>query len=154
MPANPTPTTPVPERAALRLVSHSQPAAGAIARATVPATAERGAPAIRRAQQTSGSRLAAATGAAYSEEPGGMETVVFPRPMGAAGSTIFRDDAAADPAPAPAATPAPAAPPAPSGGGGGGGGDIDEIYDQVIERLRRDLLADRERMGDVLGDLP
>jgi hypothetical protein len=74
--------------------------------------------------------------------------------MGAAGSTIFRDDAAADPAPAPAATPAPAAPPAPSGGGGGGGGDIDEIYDQVIERLRRDLLADRERMGDVLGDLP
>ena len=32
--------------------------------------------------------------------------------------------------------------------------DIEEIYDQVIERLRRDLLADRERMGDVLGDLP
>jgi hypothetical protein len=40
------------------------------------------------------------------------------------------------------------------GGGGGGGGDIDEIYEKVIEKLRRELLADRERMGDLLGDLP
>ncbi len=45
-------------------------------------------------------------------------------------------------------------PRAAQGGGGGGGGDIEEIYTQVIERLRRDLLADRERMGDLLGDLP
>lgn len=44
---------------------------------------------------------------------------------------------------------------APAGAPGqGGGGSIDEIYDQVVERLRRDLLADRERMGDLLGDLP
>jgi hypothetical protein len=75
----------------------------------------------------------------------------------------------AAPAPTPAAQPAlgqappaadQAAPPAQGqqsqqgGGGGGGGGDIDEIYDQVIEKLRRELLADRERMGDLLGDLP
>jgi hypothetical protein len=59
-------------------------------------------------------------------------------------------------APAQGAAPAPAAPPAPAPapGGGGGGGDIEEIYDQVMQRLRRDLLADRERMGDLLGDLP
>ena len=31
--------------------------------------------------------------------------------------------------------------------------DMDEIYEQVVERLRRDLLAERERMGDLLGDL-
>jgi hypothetical protein len=37
---------------------------------------------------------------------------------------------------------------------GGAGSDIEEIYDQVMQRLRRDLLADRERMGDMLGDLP
>jgi hypothetical protein len=52
---------------------------------------------------------------------------------------------------APAATTAPA-PPAPPRGSGPA--DIEEIYDQVMQRLRRDLLADRERMGDMLGDLP
>jgi hypothetical protein len=30
--------------------------------------------------------------------------------------------------------------------------DIDEVYEQVVERLRRDLVAERERMGDLLGD--
>jgi hypothetical protein len=30
---------------------------------------------------------------------------------------------------------------------------MDDIYDHVVERLRRDLLAERERMGDLLGDL-
>jgi hypothetical protein len=31
--------------------------------------------------------------------------------------------------------------------------DLDAIYEQVVERLRRELLAERERMGDLLGDL-
>jgi hypothetical protein len=94
----------------------------------------------------------------------GDETVTFPRPAGASFApavSLMRAPAAEDEqgeAPA-AATPAqePGAPPPAQqggGGGGGGGGDIDEIYDQVIQRLRRDLLADRERMGDLLGDLP
>jgi hypothetical protein len=31
--------------------------------------------------------------------------------------------------------------------------DMDQLYEQLVERLRRDLLAERQRMGDVLGDL-
>jgi hypothetical protein len=31
---------------------------------------------------------------------------------------------------------------------------VDELYEHVVERLRRDLLVERERMGDLLGDLP
>ena len=30
---------------------------------------------------------------------------------------------------------------------------VDDIYEGVIERLRRDLIAERERMGDLLGNL-
>jgi len=55
---------------------------------------------------------------------------------------------APSPAPAPAPTGTPAAPagaPAPT---------IDEIYEQVVERLRHDLLVERERMGDLIGGLP
>jgi hypothetical protein len=28
----------------------------------------------------------------------------------------------------------------------------DHVYENVVERLRRDLLAERERMGNLLGD--
>lgn len=28
---------------------------------------------------------------------------------------------------------------------------LDQLYEQLIERLRRDLLTERERMGDLLG---
>ena len=120
----------------------------------------------RRRVPTSGARLAAATGATLSESGEGFETVEFPRPAGMAFApavSLMRaaDDApagGAQPAAADGARPAPAASPAPApaqgGGGGGGGGDIEEIYTQVIDRLRRELLADRERMGDLLGDLP
>ena len=31
--------------------------------------------------------------------------------------------------------------------------DPDDLYDRFVERLRRDLLAERERMGDLFGDL-
>jgi hypothetical protein len=30
--------------------------------------------------------------------------------------------------------------------------NIDDLYEGILERLRRDLLAERERMGDLLGD--
>jgi hypothetical protein len=44
-----------------------------------------------------------------------------------------------------------------SGGGGreAGGGtppSADEIYDQVVDRLRRQLLLEREQLGDLTGD--
>jgi hypothetical protein len=148
------------ERPPLRLVSSpSQPSA---ARALLARSPEPGepSPAARSGSTTSGARLAAATGAAFSSEPGGIETVVFPRPAGlqaASDGTLSRadsdarnDNASGNQGSAPSAPSAPSPPP-PAGGGGGG---IEEIYDQVIERLRRELLADRERMGDVLGDLP
>jgi hypothetical protein len=40
-----------------------------------------------------------------------------------------------------------------AGAAAGGGGAADELYEQVVERLRRELLVERERMGDLLGDL-
>ncbi len=30
---------------------------------------------------------------------------------------------------------------------------FDEIYERVVERLRRDMLVERERMGDLVGDI-
>jgi hypothetical protein len=154
------------ERPPLRLVSapaHASAPAG-IARSIDPGPAASG---PVRATRTSGSRLAEATGGRVTQEPGGVETVFFPSPPGmqaAVANGLYRaedssndsanSNATASPPPAAAPAPAPAAPQGGGGGGGGGGGDIEEIYDQVIERLRRDLLADRERMGDVLGDLP
>ena len=30
----------------------------------------------------------------------------------------------------------------------------DHMYENVVERLRRDLLAERERMGNLLGEWP
>ena len=104
-----------------------------------------------------------------ASDVGEVETVVFPRPADrafASAPALMRvpeaetPAAAEQPAPPSATTttttgpaaPAPAPPPRASAGGAGG--DIEEIYDQVMQRLRRDLLADRERMGDMLGDLP
>jgi hypothetical protein len=90
--------------------------------------------------------------------------VLFPWPSGeprSNGSPLLRAPDEEPPSPEPASEPGPAATttastpsPPPAAPPGPGGGGIDEIYDQVLERLRRDLLADRERMGDLLGDLP
>jgi hypothetical protein len=35
-----------------------------------------------------------------------------------------------------------------------GGGASGDSYEQFLERLRRDLLREREQYGDLLGDLP
>jgi hypothetical protein len=32
--------------------------------------------------------------------------------------------------------------------------DMTEVYEHVVEQLRRELLVERERMGDLTGDLP
>jgi hypothetical protein len=39
------------------------------------------------------------------------------------------------------------------GSGGEAAPDIEEIYDKVVSRLRRELRGERERVGDVLGNL-
>jgi hypothetical protein len=134
--------------------------------------------------RTSGERLAGATGAALHRELAtGMETIEFPigSAAGASGSVSASSllaraaagggppsaeaPAAATPAgaPVPAAAMQPGAPPAEAGGGAQGGAptshagaspEADDLYEHVIERLRRDLLTERERMGDLLGDLP
>jgi hypothetical protein len=39
------------------------------------------------------------------------------------------------------------------GAAGGAAPNMDDLYEGILERLRRDLLAERERMGDLLGDL-
>ena len=116
------------------------------------------------AADTSGLRLAAATGAAIFREPSGMETVTFDGASGISSGagglyralTADSDDGGPPPdmaSAAPAET-ASSPPPPPAAAGGGGASNIDEIYEQVVERLRRDLLVERERMGDLLGDLP
>jgi hypothetical protein len=72
--------------------------------------------------------------------------------------------------PAPTAAPAPLGPPAPARAPRPGGPpvqpapapvprvragisdvDVDELYDALIERLRRELLLERERMGNLFG---
>jgi hypothetical protein len=40
-----------------------------------------------------------------------------------------------------------------AGGGLPAAPDLDALYDGIVERLKRDLLAERERMGDLLGNL-
>ena len=85
-----------------------------------------------------------------------------PAPSAAAMPTLARapEDGDAEVAPpAPPSTPAPAAaaPPAPGGAGAPPGAPaptLEDIYDHVVERLRRDLLVERERMGDLIGRLP
>jgi hypothetical protein len=120
-------------------------------------------------QGSSGVRLAAAAGLPLEYDGAGGAAVVFapgyaaPAPMPSFASERTRilsrqDDggasaeAAAEVAEA-SADSGPASAPAAPGAGGGGGGNIDEIYEQVVDRLRRDLLVEREKMGDMLGDL-
>jgi hypothetical protein len=39
-----------------------------------------------------------------------------------------------------------------AGGSGSGGGD--DGYEEFLDRLRRDLLREREQIGDLLGETP
>jgi hypothetical protein len=96
----------------------------------------------------------ASVGGDVAHDPSGTTTITFGSPPAAPSeATIAR-------APAPAA---PAQSSAEHGGHGGHGGvgggsgkapDIDEIYEQVVERLERDALIERERRGGLLSDLP
>lgn len=110
--------------------------------------------------RTAPDRLALAAGAALQHEPDDQATVMFPPPTGREAPTLARQEATlSTPPPAPSTPPTPPATlspstPAPAPAEAASGASIDDVYEQVLERLRRDLLAERERMGDLLGELP
>ena len=109
-----------------------------------------------RTPATSGARLARALGLPLETEPDGSVSVSLgAAPPRASPPLLARDrarargcDAECRPAPAQRAPArrrprrAAAAARRPS---------LDDIYEHVVERLRRDLLVERERMGDLIG---
>jgi hypothetical protein len=122
-------------------------------------------------RSTAGRHLAEVAGTTFARSSDGLETVDFVWPpweeSGAAPASVASlSRLAAESSPEPAASEAPAAAPSaaptaapalPSGApapAAHGGSDIEDIYEQVVQRLRRELLVERERMGDLLGDLP
>lgn len=96
-------------------------------------------------------RVAALTGGRV-ENDGNSTSVVFapellqPPAPATTGPVIARTVQAARPPRTLARTAALSADPAPF--------DVDELYDRIAARLRRELLDDRERAGDLLGDFP
>ena len=138
-----------------------------VARAPEAPRLSRAAALPRREQQVSpaAARLAAATGAVV-EASGGMTTLAFAPAAAATPLTLARQLSESPPGDAPPSMsevvptqPAPALPPAPGGAPGPhpappAAVDLPEIYEYVIDHLRRDLLVERERMGDLLGGLP
>ena len=104
--------------------------------------------------RTTGRSLAAATGAPLVESASGRSTVQFgPSDLPA---TLARAEAEqrtpiAPSTPVLARSPSSGPTIARAGGGGGAGGDS---YDEFLDRLRRDLLREREQQGDLLGDRP
>ncbi len=127
---------------------------------------------VSRTTGTGLMRHVAGYGAGITDDGAGAATVIFPPPPGAIGgpdggaiARSFLGDAigavshvaeAAQPfIPDAAATNTDLHARAPSAAqpSGGPGTDMEEIYEGVVDRLRRDILAERERMGDLIGDL-
>jgi hypothetical protein len=103
-------------------------------------------------------RVAALAGGEYSDD-GLAATITFPQAAAAAaaaapaGPVLARAPVGAAPGAeaTPALAPAPApAPPAPRPEEL----DLDAVYEHVASRIRRELLHERERIGDLAGDLP
>jgi hypothetical protein len=67
------------------------------------------------------------------------------------GSSVSFAPATAQPEPA-AVAPEPTSVPSPPSTAAAGGAD-EEVYERILERLRRDLLVERERRGDLLSDV-
>src|SRR5205823_13330821 len=111
-------------------------------------------PASPRATTTTGERVARATGAVLATEPAtGFETIEFTEPARFAepapeAPTLFRaPESTAAPSSILSPAPLPSVPPTPHPAASP---NVDELYEHVLERLRRDLLSERERMGDLL----
>jgi hypothetical protein len=99
--------------------------------------------------------MSAATGALLARQPDGTETVQFDTGAGAPIAVATAPVVAGStPAVSPPATPAaPAHGPAtehpPRLTGSHDAVASDELYEKLMTRLRRDLLAERERVGDL-----
>jgi hypothetical protein len=131
--------------------------------------AERAAVPAPVAAGSSGLTLAAAAGGTITRRTADELTIELPQPVErpfspAPRRTISRDDTAeaaespqtAEHAPAASSNGAHASAHgahAPAGAHGGGP-DLDEITEHVIEELKRQALFERERRGDLFGDLP
>jgi hypothetical protein len=94
--------------------------------------------------------IARATAGAITYEDDGRVSVLFPPPgaVTAAPSPVLAreaTEASEAPAPAPAATTAPSAAPA----GATPALDRDELYQDFMRRLRRDVLEQREQLGEL-----
>ena len=87
------------------------------------------------APPTDAARLATLSGGSLVDAPDGRASVVFPsapqQPGRPARATRTAHRALPEPAPAAASI------------------DVDELYDQIAARLRRELLLDRERAGEM-----
>ena len=102
--------------------------------------------------------MAALTGAELVDQ-GGVASVVFsPEAVAPAGRAVLAR-AEADAPSGPSTAPVSAASAGHTGGSADAGHspaapDMTEVYEHVVEQLRRELLVERERMGDLTGDLP
>lgn len=101
--------------------------------------------------------IARATAGAIAYEDDGRVSVLFPPPgaVTAAPATVLAresGDASEAPAQAPAPAPAPASAPAtaPAPDGAAPALDRDELYQDFMRRLRRDVLEQREQLGELL----
>jgi hypothetical protein len=124
------------------------------------------APAAVEHDRTSGLSLASATGAVIEREASGTSTVTFPQdepPLAPEPPELLSSATPEEPTLARAAAPGPSPssgrplPPTPTTEAEAPrrppSVDYDEIYAQVVERLRRELLREREQIGDLLGDV-
>jgi len=96
--------------------------------------------------------IARATAGAIAYEDDGRVSVLFPPPgaVTAAPATVLAresGDASEAPAQAPAPASAPATAPAPAGAAPAL--DRDELYQDFMRRLRRDVLEQREQLGEL-----
>jgi hypothetical protein len=111
---------------------------------------------LRTVAPTAGSgpeRLASAIGSALSAAPDGLTTIEFPGAPGSTASAPLARQPAGETEAAHPSVPAPPPVTPPQQAGGGVARDVEEIYEHVVQRLRREILLEREAMGDLTGDV-
>jgi hypothetical protein len=119
------------------------------AAALAPAPAPEHAPSPTASAKKTAQALARATAGALAYEDDGRMSVLFPPPgavTAPVGPVLARDEAEA-PAPAPAPTPPATAGPAPTAAPAAL--DREDLYQDFMRRLRRDVLEQREQIGEL-----